>query len=813
MQMADNNRERDLVLAPNEYAYISDQTKGHVITYVGPYKTSLANTDKPVVFDGETKRFKICSLEESIQSFASVPEGWYLTLKNPTRDGSNPKTGTSNSLPDLEIGRKVNIPGPCFFALWPGQMARIIPGHHLRSNQYLVVRIYDDEQARKNWKKAVVKAKTDGEADELNEVPDLTMGQLLIIKGTAVSFYIPPTGVEVVRDDDHEYVRDAVSLERLEYCILLDESGNKRYIKGPAVVFPEPNEIFIEVDGFRKFKAIELNEISGIYVKVIAPYTEGNRSYEVGEELFITGSEQMIYYPRPEHALIRYGEQEVFHAVAIPSGEGRYYLNRKTGKISLIKGPSMFLPDPRESVIVKRVLSQRQVELMFPGNAEAAAYNLSMQAVAKEQKAEDFIIEPQHQQAKKRAAPSAASGNVPSGFFGNDFKRQQAFAKPRTIVLDDKYSGAVTVDIWTGYAVQIVSKTGSRKVIVGPQTYLLEYDETLQPIELSKGTPKTDTTLLRSVYLRVYHNKISDIVNAETKDFCPVRIHLSFRVNFTGEPEKWFNVENYVKFLTDHMRSVIRNAMQRYNIMDFYSNGISVIRDIVLGQANEGTRRNGRLFDENGMQIYDVEVQDIVIEEANIQSLLADAQHREIKQKVDLHSQQQDLHFTIQTESTNREISSAKHETRLLNQDLEIKNSQKQLEVNLAKLETERISEQKTQENKLAQEHFNSKIAEIALQIRKNDENLDVEMAQKYLAQRLEEMHADVNATVSKATAISPELIAALQAFGDKALAEKMAESMAPLAILGGSSVADVFANLLKGSGLENVLKLKSNEH
>ncbi|TAF33597.1 MAG: hypothetical protein EAZ57_05460 [Cytophagales bacterium] len=812
--MADTNRERDLVLAPNEYAYISDQTKGHVITYVGPYKTSLANTDKPVVFDNEIKRFKICSLEESTQTFSSVPEGWYITLKNPTRDGSNPKTGTSNSLPELEIGRKVNISGPCFFALWPGQMARIIPGHNLRSNQYLVVRIYDDGQARKNWTKAVVKTKTDGgEAEELNEVPELSIGQLLIIKGTSVSFYIPPTGVEVVRDDDYEYIRDAVSLERLEYCILLDESGNKRYIKGPAVVFPEPNEVFIEVDGFRKFKAIELNEISGIYVKVIAPYSENDRTYTVGEELFIMGSEQMIYYPRPEHALIRYGDQEIYSAVAIPAGEGRYYLNRKTGKISLMKGPCMFLPDPRESVIVKRVLSQRQVELMFPGNAEAAAYNLSMQAVAKEQQAEDFVVEPQRAKAKKSAHQSSeGSSNVPSGFFGNDFKRSQTFDKPRTIVLDEKYSGAVTVDIWTGYAVQVVSRTGSRKVIVGPQTYLLEYDETLQPIELSTGTPKVDVQLMRSVYLRVYHNKVSDVVKAETKDFCSVRIHLSYRVNFTGESDKWFNVENYVKFLTDHMRSVIRNALQRLAIMDFYTNGISAIRDIVLGQTQEGGRRSGRLFEENGMQIYDVEVQNIVIENTEIQILLSAAQHREIKQKVDLSTQERDLAFTVHTEHTNREISLAKHETRKLNLGLEVEQSHKQLEVNLAKLETERQSEEKAAQNKLAQEQFNNQIAELGLIIRKNNENLDIEIAQKYLAQRLEEMHAEVNATVSKASAVSPELIAALQAFGDKALAEKMAASMAPLAILGGGSVAEVFANLLKGTGLEQVLKLKSME-
>ena len=52
-----------------------------------------------------------------------------------------------------------------------------------------------------------------------------------------------------------------------------DKDGNKRYIKGPDVVFPEPTERFVEKNGSRKFKAIELNEISGIYLKVIAPYS------------------------------------------------------------------------------------------------------------------------------------------------------------------------------------------------------------------------------------------------------------------------------------------------------------------------------------------------------------------------------------------------------------------------------------------------------------------------------------------------------------------------------------------------------------
>jgi len=71
----------------------------------------------------------------------------------------------------------------------------------------------------------------------------------------------------------------------------------------------------------------------------------------------------------------------------------------------------------------------------------------------------------------------------------------------------------------------------------------------------------------------------------------------------------------------------------------------------------------------------------------------------------------------------------------------------------------------------------------------------------------LSRLKAEAEALVKKAEAIKPDLIAAIQAFSDKALASKLAESMSPLAILGGQSVVDVVCNLLKGSGLENVVK------
>jgi major vault protein len=106
----------------------------------------------------------------------------------------------------------------------------------------------------------------------------------------------------------------------------------------------------------------------------------------------------------------------------------------------------------------------------------------------------------------------------------------------------------------------------------------------------------------------------------------------------------------------------------------------------------------------------------------------------------------------------------------------------------------------------LANQEVISKIQESELQRKKDTEQLMLDVQQQKLAQELQKLEAEVQAVVSKAGAVSPDLIAALQAFGDKALAEKMAESMAPLAILGGKSIAEVFGNLLKGTQLGNIL-------
>lgn len=850
--MSDHSRERDLVLAPNEYAFISDQTKGNINVYVGPFKTSLANTDQPVYFDEASKRFERCGLEQAIRIFATAPEGWYITLKNPAGDQLQPKNGTVNNLPELQVGHKINLPGPVSFGLWPGQMVRVLKGHHLRSNQYLLVRVYDEASARANWTRAVMKLQGSAAEENLNLAAAgeeaLNLGQEMIIRGTEVSFYIPPTGIEVVPDNRGQLVREAVTLERLEYCILLDEDGNKRYIQGPDVVFPEPTERFVErqVQGVtcKKFRAVELNENSGIYVKVIAPYTEplerplagaavdGSVSdtadeashpgsagqertgdvihYAVGDELFITGKDQMIYFPRPEHAIIKYGEQDIHYAVAIPAGEGRYVMERNTGQIKLVKGPTMLLPDPRKEVIIRRVLTTPQVHLWFPGNAEALAYNHKLQDLLDSEGAGPVLpmsapLVPQPE-AHTAADPAKKRRGATPALAGEDFQRSTQYTPPRTITLNTKYDGAVAISVWTGYAILVVSKTGERKVVVGPQTYLLEYDEALEPMALSTGSPKTEQKLLKTVYLRVLHNKVSDRIRVETKDLCDVDIELSYRVNFEGESQYWFNVENYVKFLTEHMRSRIRNAVKQVGVEDFYSQATDILRDTVLGEAVDGTRK-GCVFPENGMRVYDVEVLNVELLDDSVEKLLIQAQRQGVEQTLQLNAERRKLDFVQAEEAVKRDIADARTLTESQNHELALERLQREHVLALQALHSQTESEQTRLAGELATQEQLNAMNQARLGRERERLEQELSMARERNQQQLALMQGEVDAMARKAEAISPDLIAALQAFGDKALAERMAESMGPLAILGGTSVVDVLSQLLGGTNLEHLVR------
>ncbi len=819
MAPLDQSRSTDLVLNGSQYAFVQDMSKGQIYVHVGSFKSSLESTDQPVRF--RNNEFLPCELQEAIRPFVFVPDGSYVVLANPAKDGGSPQR-EKTAAAELLYGRTINIPGPARFPLWPGQSEKVLAGHILRSNQYLVARITNGDEATANWTKAVLKPQAataivpSAEGDDQShppaegqpaaetkpmEVKQLVTGQRIVIRGTEYSFFIPPTGIEVEQEDGGTYVRDAVTLESLQYCVLLSENGKKRFVYGPDVVFPEPTEVFVrEGNGNRGdsriFRALELNSQMGIHVKVIADYTDGETSHKAGEGLFITGDKQQIYFPRAEHAIVPYrGTEQIHYAVIVPEGEARYVLDKESGRVETEEGPEMLLPNPIKEVIVRRVLTDREASLWYPGNFEVASYNEGMREVERTARASgsNFVDD---RMVGDRQRETALGASLDERRFGGDqIERRQGFTPPKSVTLKSKFDGAVTINVWPGYAVQVVSKTGDRKVVEGPDNVVLEYDETLAIFELSTGTPKSDARKTPGVYLRVRGNKVSDQIDAETSDLIGVSVKVSYRVNFEGDKNDWFALDDYVGFMTDHLRSVIRGVVKKVGIEEFINNQVEIVRNAILGASVEGGRP-GKRFEENGMRVYDLEVLDVHIRDSNVEQLLVASQKEVVKQTLALQAELRKLDLTKQTEDVKRQIAAETKETQLATVSNAAQVAEKQVEVDEAKLK----ADQKLQELRDALKEAQLKMEKLAA-----DQEIAIDKAHVDLG--IAKLTAETAATVERFKAISPDLAAALQAFGDADLMVKFAEALETIPMGLTEGVGEVMQRVFVGTALEGAME------
>lgn len=802
-------RQKDLVLAPNEFCLLQSKTNGVIKTCTGPIMMTISQQEALVVFDSKSKKFKeLSNFDQAKQLFINAPENWYVILKNPTANGSYPEMGKSMIAPELNIGQKVNIRGPVSFSLFPGQMAKVIRGHALRTNQYLLARVYEAEAASRNKGEML---DTEGKVvEKKNET--YVNGQILVIKGTEVSFYIPPTGIEVIpvnNDPSKGYVREAVTLERLEYCILKDEDGNKRYVHGPEVVFPEPTESFVtSPKGGFIFRAIELSPISGIYVKVIAEYKdEDGTIHPIGEELFITGNDQMIYYPRPEHAVINYDNKMMHHAIAIPEGEGRYIMNRLTGEINTVKGPAMYLPDPRTEVVVKRKLSESQCRLWYPGNTDALAYNVNLneKAVEKASKKADLDM-------FAFSAMTSMDSTLANLEAKANISRGTSYTKPRTITLDNKFEGVVSIDVWTGYAVNVISKDGTRKVVRGPQTILLDYDQTMEVLELSTGRPKTTDNLIKTVYLRHENNKVSDLINIETKDFVRATVKVSYCVDFDpAYVDKWFSVENYVKYMCDRERALIKRAAKNYTIEEFWRSYGDIVRNVAIDACPDGVAKEheGRFFPENGMYVHDCEVLSISVEDA-IEKLLIKHQHDTVRKNLELASAEKEAEVAKAMAISEKAMAELKSQELINKMKLQEEEATRKLEIQ-AKInrqnEAEKLAAKQAEKDMqvLIDAIAEAGRARKALEFEQNlaqkaEEEAQITAHEKEMA----EIEADKQKAYAKTVkeimeSISPQLIEAITIGGKAELTSEMVKNVGPYALAKNENVVEVTQKLLNG--------------
>ena len=715
----DTRQKEKVVLFANQFMWLQDENAGQIKVYVGPGVVDPATHERPVLYHPRSDTFSSPTRHsEAVQPFTVVPQGSYGILHNPRKDGAHPEGGSQDRASNLLIGQRVVINGPSTFPLEPGQHSQVIDGHTLHSDELVLIRILDEAAARENWEDAVIRAANSDEEEGMAEVikgmavpDDIAVGKEYSIKGTEYSFYMPPTGVEVVPDPDSgEYVRKALSLEALEYAILINEDGSKRYPRGPQVVFPEPSERFyVDGNNSKSFRAIELNEIQRLHLKAIADFKFvelDNKEFKEGTEFSITGAQVPIFFPRPEIALVKYDGKTVHYAVAVPEGEGRYVMNRKNGEVSLEKGPTMLLPDPVDQVVVRRVLSDRECEDYFPGNEEVLEHNRQLlrstkgSPTTRQGRPSDGDYE--RSQAgrahpkggtprSKRALPHGAEASLTSmdqAAVADEISRGSTFTSPRSITLNTKLQGAVRVQPWTGFAVQVANTDGSTKVVIGPADLLLEYGQRLQHLFMSAGRPKGSKRRKRTVYLGYINSRVGDKMKLETSDHVSLNVELEFIVDFDVEKKDlWWTVEDYPRLLAEKVRSMLRAYVRSLSIAEFYSKSEVLLRDFILGDRGEDGNRKGLCFEENGMMVRDVNIVAVALDDHRVQEQLLASQREAVLTAITLERSRARVVAIEETEKLSMDEAEIKAATMVHGLELELKAIERRQTEHLARVE------------------------------------------------------------------------------------------------------------------------------
>ncbi len=590
--------------------------------------------------------------------------------------------------------------------------------------------------------------------------------------GNSVHRFVEATSSQYImlqnppRDMTTQPVKGANSAVALEY-------GRTIVVPGPAEFPLWPGQMATVIDGHR------LRENEYLVVRV---YESDGQNSDIGTESIIRGTDLSFYLPSTGLEVV-------------PDDEGRFV--RRAWRMEASRGlhlrvTAAFQADeeselpPGAYIAGQDVFIRGSEGFFFPNhNLEVIA---EVQAIPLAEK--EGIYVRNLETGKLRTVLGPTSYLVDPTKEALAKRHLSAHALSLYQLESHRSDRAPSIYVPPSQAVLVIAPN-RREVVVGPQIRVLDYDEELEVLHLSTGRPKSNETLLATSFLQVQGNKVSDRVQLKTADHVDISVSLSYRVSFVGDNERWFSVKNYVGLLCDHLGSIIRSVTRGNSIHSFHKESAQILRNAILGMHEEGGKRAGRHFEENGMWVYDVEVLEVQILDEAVLSMLQDSQRAAIASTI--RRNQEDLRLGDEElkESVNLQV--LQYQIATLQQSVVHESESRELELarTVTKLEVDKLDRVSRAKNA-------AEAASIASVARMESKSAESELEAREIAAR-------ADAFCKQMGSLQPELISTLQSLGNKQLAGELTRNLAPLAILGGDSVADVASRLLEslplGSG------------
>lgn len=589
-------------------------------------------------------------------------------------------------------------------------------------------------------------------------------------------------------------IRRAVVLSEKEYCVIVDADGKREIKVGPARVFPGPYDTFMtEGSRNRIYDAYELLPQRALWLRVIAPTRKSDlatklpRGFELskdeyfpGDELLLTGvstffvpfNEIEVLAPETGQSVVGNDHSRVFiEALGIDQKSGIYVRDLTTGEVRLIRGKQSYLVDPRKEVQVTRTVPTDDWNLWIAAN------------------------EPHKHSHRPITTPWALSITVPNN----------------TAVL--------------------VTSANSRRVVEGPCVTLLGYEESLTALSLSTGTPKSDENPLNTCFLRTVGNRISDKVTVETADFVKISVRVSYSVEFLADhKDRWFNHENYIQFIVDRLRSIIRSRCRSVSLSTLWPQLPSVLRDTLLGERKDGGRP-GRLFTENGTLLTEVEVLGAEIEDREVAALMQKVQTESVTLAIGDRKAQESLASAKLRAEVERQTQELLGEARVRAAKLDEISRKLAHEAAISaareeetvRRERQTLSDdreatalkariQRETEMKLAELDGVRKDAEARADAQRMLNQVQVDLTTRIRELEIKLIETQSAATVAERQAVQRQLVEAMVALGDKMLLTEVAENMNLVSLFKGKDVGTILSEVLGGTKVMHTLRAVIDE-
>jgi major vault protein len=262
-----------------------------------------------------------------------------------------------------------------------------------------------------------------------------------------------------------------------------------------------------------------------------------------------------------------------------------------------------------------------------------------------------------------------------------------------------------------------------------------------------------------------------------------------------------------VKFLCDHVRSVLKGAVKKHSIETFYAQSVEIIRDAILGKQDDKGARPGMKFPENGMHVTDVEILEVNIDDEGIANLLGDAQHEAVQSNIAVLRARRGLDMTEKQEAIKRGEAEARAATTKRLAELEVAATADKLRVALAAVEA---SLKEAEEQKRAADARNAIAdADHAAELARQRKNAELHHQVQTQAQELTlaALKAEVEAAVARFGAAQGGFAEALLALSNHEVLAKVAEAMSVQSFVGGKTLTDVIDKVFAGTPLAGLME------